>query len=97
VIAGTDSPIIPYGHSYHLELQAYVQLGGMSEHEALRSATAVAAEALGAEEDLGTVEAGKLADLAVLSADIRQVPPGELRDLPISMTVVGGRVAYEGT
>ena len=44
----------------------------------------------------GSIEVGKLADFAVLSADVRTVPVKELRDLPIAMTVVGGEVVYEG-
>lgn len=43
----------------------------------------------------GSIEVGKLADLTLLSADIRSLPTRELRDLPIAMTVVGGAVAYE--
>lgn len=43
----------------------------------------------------GSIEPGKLADLAVLSADLRTVPARELRDLPIAKTLVAGRVVYE--
>ncbi len=44
----------------------------------------------------GSIEPGKLADLTLLSADVRSVPVKELRDLPIAMTMVGGRIVYEG-
>jgi hypothetical protein len=44
----------------------------------------------------GSIEVGKFADLCLLGEDIRRVPVRELRDLPVAMTVVGGRVVYEG-
>jgi imidazolonepropionase-like amidohydrolase len=49
----------------HWELWA-LQMGGLSNFDALRTATTLAAGALGFQQDLGTLEAGKLADLLVL-------------------------------
>jgi predicted amidohydrolase YtcJ len=43
----------------------------------------------------GSIEPGKVADLVVLSEDIRRVATTGLRDLPIAMTMVGGRMAFE--
>ncbi|MBI1874101.1 MAG: PD40 domain-containing protein [Acidobacteria bacterium] len=68
VIAGTDSPINPYGLALHVELELYV-FGGLTPYEALRTATVNAAEALGMSAQLGTIEAGKLADLAMVDGD----------------------------
>jgi imidazolonepropionase-like amidohydrolase len=56
------------GLGYHWELWA-VQSGGMSNHDALRVATVLGAEAIGLGRDLGTVEQGKLADLVVMDAN----------------------------
>ena len=52
----------------HWELWA-LQSGGMSNLEALRSATLHGAEAIGYAQDLGSIEVGKLADLIVLAKD----------------------------
>ncbi len=56
------------GLGYHWELWA-VQSGGMSEMDALRCATIFGAEAIGFDQDLGSLEKGKLADLLVLDKD----------------------------
>jgi imidazolonepropionase-like amidohydrolase len=64
--AGTDIWQIPTG--VHLELQELVA-AGLSPLEAIHAATGAAARVIGAERDLGTIEAGKWADLILLDAD----------------------------
>ena len=63
--------------------------------EALRAYTADAAFAQFAEPRKGTLEKGKLADFVLLDRDITRVPPAEIRDAKVRMTVVGGRIVYE--
>ena len=46
------------------------------------------------EDDLGTLEAGKLADLVVLDRDYLTVPAHEIKDIEPVMTMVGGEIVY---
>ena len=70
-VAGTDAmgpgrdsvPIL------HYELEELVTHAGLTPAEAIESATRNAAEALGIEQDFGTVEVGRVADVLVLAAD----------------------------
>ena len=70
VVAGSDSAMSrpQAGAMLHRELWLLVE-AGLSPREALRAATALAADALGAGSALGTVEPGKTADLVVLGGD----------------------------
>ena len=56
------------GLGAHWEIWA-LQSGGLTEHETLIAATSFGAEAIGYAEDLGTLEAGKLADIQILDAN----------------------------
>jgi predicted amidohydrolase YtcJ len=63
--------------------------------EALRAYTHGGAVAAFAEADAGSLEPGKLADLAVLDRDLLAVAPEALADAHVVTTVVGGRVVYQ--
>ena len=66
----------------------------MTPHEALRIATIVGAEALGLDGDLGSIEAGKLADLVILD----QNPLEDLRgSAAIHRVVLNGRMYDDDT
>jgi imidazolonepropionase-like amidohydrolase len=93
IIAGTDGPgigtLLP-GFALHRELELLVA-SGLSPLQALRAATLTAAEALGKDDRLGTVEPGKLADMVVLDAD----PLQEIQNLTKIHLVVQGGKTYE--
>jgi len=70
-LAGTDTPPGVYvfpGYSLHEELQRFVA-AGFTPLEALQTATLNPARFLGIDEQLGTIEKGKLADLVLLNGN----------------------------
>jgi hypothetical protein len=67
----------------------------ISREEALRAASLDGAYLCMSENDRGTIEAGKLADFAALTADPLTVPEAEIKDIAADLTVVGGRIVYE--
>jgi imidazolonepropionase-like amidohydrolase len=87
---GTDAGSPAVGHEVVApELKFMVHIGVVSDHyAALRSATAVAARINGVEGKLGTLEAGKDADLIVIDGN----PLADLDALErVELTMIGGR------
>jgi imidazolonepropionase-like amidohydrolase len=67
VAMGTDCPVAPHGTN--LRELALMTEGGYSPTQALVAATAHAAELMGLDADLGTLEEGKIADVVVVDGD----------------------------
>jgi predicted amidohydrolase YtcJ len=66
----------------------------MTREEALKSWTLTGAYAAFEEEAKGSLVAGKLADFVMLSKDIMRVPPPEILQTRVLMTVLGGKSVY---
>ena len=91
IAAGTDAG--GHGHpSNAMEIDCLVK-AGLTPLQALRAATGWAAECLGLERDIGTVEKGKLADLVVVAGD----PLADVTILQnperIALVLKGGEIA----
>ncbi|WP_073973109.1 amidohydrolase family protein [Erythrobacter donghaensis] len=76
------------GIGAHWELWSFVR-GGMSPVEALKAGTITSAQSLGMAKDIGSIEAGKLADLVILSDD----PSADIANSDnIEKVMLGGRL-----
>ncbi|MAU13260.1 MAG: aryldialkylphosphatase [Anaerolineaceae bacterium] len=90
IAMGTDAGVMPHGTNLR-ELELMKQIG-MSPMETIVATTKTAAECLGWDEDLGTVERGKLADLVISKVN----PLDDLKGLQdtnnISVVLKGGEI-----
>lgn len=80
----------PLGLNFHSELRFFLD-GGLSPYEALRSATRMPAQALGIFDSLGSLSAGKLADVVVYPPGVDMLA-GLDRSEELRYVVRGGRV-----
>jgi predicted amidohydrolase YtcJ len=69
----------------------------VSREQALKMFTMAPAFAAFEEQDKGSLEPGKLADLTVLSKDIMKMPAPEILTTSCAMTVIGGEVVFDGS
>jgi predicted amidohydrolase YtcJ len=105
VANGTDAPVedvdpIP---NYYASVSRKLKDGRvfyhdqrMSRMEALKSYTINAAYAAFEENNRGSLEPGKYADITVLSKDILEIPEDEIPTAKVVYTIVGGKVLYSG-
>jgi predicted amidohydrolase YtcJ len=104
---GSDLPVVPFAARYGLWatvareplLGAYAKDPfGRAEsadvHAALRSMTIWAAHQMFLEKKIGSIEAGKYADLAVWDRDLYTVPTAQLKDLKCLLTIFNGKIVY---
>lgn len=102
--AGSDSPVVPINPLVGIYAavtrkaesgQEVLPQERISPLEALKMYTQAAAYASFEEAVKGSIAVGKLADLALLSADPTRVPNEEIKDIQVLMTIVGGRIVWQ--
>jgi predicted amidohydrolase YtcJ len=104
---GSDYPVTPYAPRYGLWSSVAREPDGdrfgkapfgMAEavdiHTAMKSHTIWAARQLFLEKQTGSLEVGKLADVAVWDRNPYAVPTAALKDMRCMMTLFGGKVVY---
>ena len=72
----------------------YVPEQRITVAEAIRAYTLDAAYAIHREQDEGSITAGKLADLVVLSNNLLEINPDEIAEVKVELTMVGGDIVY---
>jgi hypothetical protein len=93
--ASPDAPVAnPYLHIMYASAYPGKPKESLTREEAVIAFTRTAAYAEFAEGSKGTLEPGKLADLAVLSQNIFRVPLEDLPKTESILTIVGGQIAY---
>jgi predicted amidohydrolase YtcJ len=67
----------------------------LSVRDALRMWTTWAARSIQEEKERGSIEKGKLADMAVLSGDLFTIPPDRIDQVRVEKTILGGEIVYQ--
>jgi predicted amidohydrolase YtcJ len=103
---GTDYSVSPYNPFYTLHAAVtrqdrdnnppggWIPEQAMTRQEALYAATMAGAYVMHAEDILGSIEVGKLADFVVIPVDYMTVPAEDIWKIEPVMTVIGGEVVY---
>lgn len=99
VASGSDCPVEPINPL--LGVWAAVarkdfEEEGLTVEEALKTYTLNAAYASFGENNKGTIETGKFADLTVLSENLFDIPPDQIKRASVEMTIVEGNIVYAG-
>ncbi len=102
---GTDAPVEDINplESYYASVTrkridngfTFIPEQSMSRYEALKSYTLDAAYAAFEEEIKGSLEAGKLADITILSNNLLTCSEEEILQTTVQLTIVGGKVKYQ--
>jgi predicted amidohydrolase YtcJ len=101
--AGTDFPVNPINPFINMYVMVtrkdpnshvYGANEAISREQALRLYTSAASHYMFEEGKKGSIEPGKLADLAVLSADLMTIPEDQIKDIKTDLTIVGGKIVF---
>jgi len=105
VAASSDSPVVPNNPLVGIYAavtrkaesgQELLPEEGVPASRALAMYTTSAAYASFEEAIKGSITPGKLADMVILSDDPARVPPEQIKDIRVEMTIIGGEVVWEG-
>jgi predicted amidohydrolase YtcJ len=102
--AGTDFPVNPINPFLNMYIMVtrkdpngsvYGAAEAIGREQALRLYTSAASRYTFDEGRKGTIQPGRLADLAVLSADYMAVPEEQIKDIKADVTLVGGKIVFQ--
>ena len=106
---GTDSPVVDIDPRAGLftavtrqflpaqqPAEGWLPTERITQAEALRAYTLGSARACGREDELGTIEPGKLADFVIWDTNLVSCEPEAILDANVQATYLGGRCVYQG-
>ena len=88
---GTDAGVIPHGTNAH-EFTLLVEWGGMRPMDAIVAGTSSAAKLLGLDKTIGTIAAGKIADIVAVQGD----PLADIKRMESVVFVMKNGAVYKG-
>jgi imidazolonepropionase-like amidohydrolase len=89
--SGVDGSTFPHG-AQALEFEALVKRSGLTPAKAIQSGTTINAEALGWQDQIGSIEKGKYADLIAVSGD----PLADITELQrVKFVMKGGKIVKQ--
>ena len=94
VAFGSDG--MPFNPIYGIwsAVNHHIKQSRITLEEAVKGFTLDAAFSSFEEDIKGSVEPGKLADITILEKDLSKITPEEIKDVPVHMTIVGGKILY---
>ncbi|OGO06993.1 MAG: hypothetical protein A2Y92_04175 [Chloroflexi bacterium RBG_13_57_8] len=105
VAGSSDAPVVPVNPLVGIYAavtrraasgQSLLPEEAVSPPDAVKLYTVNAAYASFEEGIKGSISPGRLADIVVLSDDPTSVPPEKIKDIKVEMTIIGGKVVWEG-
>lgn len=107
IACGSDAPVETFNVLYGIyeavtrkdlkgnPKEGWIPDQGLKVEEAVYGYTLGGAYSTFEEKTKGSIEKGKLADLVVLSRNIFEIPPEEIKNVEVLMTIFNGRIVYE--
>jgi len=90
-VLGIDSAV----NARTLDGRVWLADHSLTVEEALHAYTVAPAHAVAAQDRLGTLEVGKLADLVILMEDPFDIPADRIGEIKVAQTILGGKVVFE--
>lgn len=97
VAFGSDASMVDMNPLLGIEAAVNAGAESVSVYDAVRAYTVGSAFAEFREKDKGTIEAGMLADFVILSDDIFAIESHTLRSVSVVLTVVDGKIVFQGS
>ena len=90
-----NAKVITVDGDFSIRQAVAIKAGRITVEEAIRTYTINGAWQDNMEGVKGSIEPGKVADFCVIGEDILTVDPHEIGEIPVVMTIVGGKIVFD--